>query len=332
MSITTNDLAKICGVSRTTVLRALNDTGRINADTKEMILQKAKEHGYRPDLLARGLARGRTYIIGVVVLDVKNRYFAQMLSMISTEARKRGYGVNIMLHDNDRELEKEQISRLVDYRVDGIILSSVNKGDEYVSFLNEQNIPIISVDNKIAEGFSFIGIRQKEAMRTATKQAIVRGYQKLVLVCPPISEDTLENIYVHMERYIGFSECVQENNIESVEYLLDWTYLDKVEACVDKNKKTAFICSADEFALAIMNKLRKKKLVPQKDYGIVGFDNIDILELFSPKLCTISNSVEEVAVTAVNALMALIDKEELSSADDVITEFLPYQFIEGETL
>ena len=105
MAITTKDLAQLCGVSRTTIHRALNGTGRIKPETKEMILQVAKEHGYRPDLLATGLAKGQTYNIGVVVLDVKNRYFAQMLSTISTEAYARGYGVNITLHSGDAGTE-----------------------------------------------------------------------------------------------------------------------------------------------------------------------------------------------------------------------------------
>mgnify|MGYP001637887677 CR=1 FL=1 len=131
MAITTKDLAQLCGVSRTTIHRALNGTGRIKPETKEMILQVAKEHGYRPDLLATGLAKGQTYNIGVVVLDVKNRYFAQMLSMISTEAYARGYGVNITLHGGDAGTEREQLTRLADYRVDGIILSSVNEGEAY---------------------------------------------------------------------------------------------------------------------------------------------------------------------------------------------------------
>ncbi len=119
MAITTKDLAQLCGVSRTTIHRALNGTGRIKPETKEMILQVAKEHGYRPDLLATGLAKGQTYNIGVVVLDVKNRYFAQMLSTISTEAYARGYGVNITLHGGDAGTEREQLTRLADYRLTG---------------------------------------------------------------------------------------------------------------------------------------------------------------------------------------------------------------------
>ena len=73
MAITTKDLAQLCGVSRTTIHRALNGTGRIKPETKVLILQVAKEHGSRPDLLATGLAKGQTYNSGVVVLDVKHR-------------------------------------------------------------------------------------------------------------------------------------------------------------------------------------------------------------------------------------------------------------------
>ena len=134
MSITTKDLARMCGVSRTTVHRALSDTGRINPQTRELILKTAKENDYRPDLLARGLVKGQTFYIGVVVLDVNNRYFSQLLSAIETEARKQGYFINITLHEKNKIMEREQLTRLVDYHMDGIILSSVNKGVEYRDF------------------------------------------------------------------------------------------------------------------------------------------------------------------------------------------------------
>ena len=93
MGITTKDLAQLCGVSRTTVHRALYGGGRIHPDTKEMILRVAREHDYRPDLLARGLVKGRTYYIGVVVMDVKNRYFSAMLSAISRVITRLPFGL-----------------------------------------------------------------------------------------------------------------------------------------------------------------------------------------------------------------------------------------------
>ena len=182
MAITAKELADMCGVSRMTVHRALTDTGRINPQTKELIQARAKEYGYRPDLLARGLVKGQTFYIGVVVLDVNNRYFSQMLSAIGTEARKRGYFVNITLHEENKEMEKEQLERLVDYHVDGIILSSVNQGKEYLDFLRSLDTPIVTIGNKIADGIPFVSIEEKKAAREATETILRNGYEKIVFV------------------------------------------------------------------------------------------------------------------------------------------------------
>ncbi|MBP3475659.1 MAG: LacI family DNA-binding transcriptional regulator [Lachnospiraceae bacterium] len=334
MGITTKDLAQICGVSRTTVHRALHGTGRINPDTKEMILRVAKENGYRPDLLARGLVKGQTFYIGVVVLDVKNRYFAQMLSTIGAEANKRGYFVNITLHGDDKETEENQLTRLADYHVDGIIVSSVNEGDQYKEFLESLDIPIVSVDNKIAEGIPFVGIDQKQAMMDAAGKVIDRNYEKIVFVCPPINNAGERNVYVHRERLKGFQELMARYGSIETGYLTDWNYLEHLDEMIDPVKKTAFVCTADEFALNIMKRLKKSGLRAGTHYGMIGFDNIDILDYVTPRLTTISNSVEEIAVTAVNLLFDLIEKkkEGIVPEPEEIVKILPYQFIEGETV
>ncbi len=332
MGITTKDLAQICGVSRTTVHRALHDgTGRINPDTKEMILRAARENGYRPDLLARGLVKGQTFNIGVVVLDVKNRYFAQMLSAIGVEANKRGYFVNITLHGNDKETEKNQLTRLVDYHVDGIIVSSVNEGGEYRKFLESLDVPIVSVDNKIADGIPFVGIDQRQAMRQAAEKVLEKGYTKLVYVCPPIDDQSERNIYVHRERLAGFQEAVEKTTEVETVYLLDWDYLEKVKEALHFPGRTAYICAADEFALDIMKYLKKEGRKAGMDYGIMGFDNIDVLDYVVPRLTTISNSVEEVAGAAVSLLFELIN-DKAAGRETKPPLFIRHRFIEGETI
>lgn len=334
MGVTTKDLAQICGVSRTTVHRALHGTGRINPDTKEMILRAAKENDYRPDLLARGLVKGQTFYIGVVVLDVKSRYFAQMLSTIGAEANKRGYFINITLHENDKETEKTQLTRLADYHVDGIIVSSVNEGEEYREFLDSLDIPVVSVDNKIADGVPFVGIDQKGAMMDAACKVIDRNYKKIVFVCPPIDYEGERNVYVHKERLKGFQEIMEQNGNIETGYLMDWNYLDRIDEVIDPVKKTAFMCTADEFALNIMKKLKKNGLRAGTDYGIIGFDDIDILDYVTPRLTTISNSVEEIGAASVKLLFDLIEKKRqgIVPKPEEIYKMLPYHFIEGETV
>ena len=334
MAVTAKELAQMCGVSRMTVHRALTDTGRINPQTKELILTKAKECGYRPDLLARGLVKGQTFYIGVVVLDVNNRYFSQLLSAIGTEARERGYFVNITLHEQNKEMEREQLERLVDYHVDGIILSSVNQGSEYRDFLNRLDTPIVTIGNKIAEDLPFVSIEEKKAAREATEEILRKGYEKIVFVCPPL-ERSEENTYVHRQRLDGFEEAVYSWNggrkpeAESVVIDRNEAYAARAyEELRNTNKRTAFFCSGDIFALDIMKYMSGEGIKAGKDYGIMGFDGIDMLDYVSPRLNTIYNPVEQVAKEAVKLLFNLMNGE----ADGTESIILDCKMIAGETL
>ena len=329
MSITTNDLAKLCGVSRTTVIRALNNTGRISDSTKQKILQTAKEHGYKPDLLARSLARGRTNTIGVIVLDSNNRYFSQMISAVSSIAEENGFGVSISLHTNDQQKEIEQLKRMAAYKVDGIILSSINEGEEYKKFLDDFGIPVVSVDNRIAKDIPFVGISQRKSMKAATAKVLAAGYKKIFFVCPPIKGNSNENIYVHRKRMEGFRQAIEEcdKHVE-VKYLLDWGYLEQIEA-LKITKDMAFVCVADEIALDIMMLLRHRGLTAGTDFGLHGFDAIDTLKYITPELDTVDNNVELVAKEAMKLLIEMINTNSVDKRKRII---VPFNLVEGTTI
>ena len=289
----------------------------------------AKEHGYKPDLLARSLAKGKTYTIGMVVLDSKNRYFAQMISAVSAEAEKLGYGVNINLHNNNPQKEMDKLKRMAAYKMDGIILSSINEGEEYRKFLAELGVPIVSVDNMIAEGIPFVDISQRKAMRAATEKVLEAGYTNLVFVCPPIEGNRDENTYVHKKRLEGFEQAVEKHKgkVETT-LLLDWDFA-KVIASMEITNKTAFVCTSDELALDIMMQLREQGYEAGKDYGLHGFDDIDTLRYISPRLNSVNNNVEMVAKEAIQFLFQLIEGKETDKDKRII---VPYELVDGETL
>lgn len=328
MRITTKELAEICGLSRTTVHRALHGTGRIKPETKEMILQVAKEHDYQPNLLARGLVKGKTYSIGVVILGVDNRYFSQVLDGILHEVNRNSYSANIMLHGMDKETEKNQISRLASYRVDGIILSSVNEGDEYIKFLKDLKIPIVTIDNRIAQGIPFVGIDNEKIMKRATNEVIKKEYERIIFVCPPLQDKEIENIYVHEKRTQGFLSAVKKHpEIESL--VIDtWNYKKEALKLLNNSKnKTAFICTGDMIALDMIEYLKDNGKHITKDYGIMGYDNIDFLRYLSPRLSTIDNCAQEVAEEAVSMLLDLMNQNETD-----INRIIRSKLIKGETI
>lgn len=308
MGVTINDVAKACGVSRGTVDRAFNNKPRINIETKEKILETAKKMGYRPDLLARSMVKGRTMSIGVVVFDLKNRIFAQLVNSIESQARKCNYFIDIMLQEEDPGLEIQLINTLVARRVDGIILCPVNKGISFNKFINDLPVPVLVIGNMLSQSIPFVGIDEYEAAQEATETIISKKYERVYFVCPPLENNKKENLYSHEQRLKGFRATIEKyGNIES-DVIDNWQYVSCIETLVkDKSKKTALFCSGDIYALNILRHLRNLGVKVPRDIGIMGFDGIDMLEYISPALSTVYYPVEKIGTRSVDTLIKLID-------------------------
>lgn len=328
MGITTKELAKLCGVSRGTVDRALNNKTRISKETKEKILKAADEYGYRPVLLARSLVKGRTFCIGVVVFDVKNHYFSQMLSAIESSCKAQQYVVYFAMHEKDKNLEFELIQNLIDRRVDGLIICPVNKGQKFNDFLKTLEVPVVIIGNKVSRDVPYIGINEEKASFEATSLIISKGYENICFVCPPLIDEKNENIHTHKQRLLGFKKAVKQNGKVDSIVIGDWRYLDEsINIANRATKKTAFFCSGDIYALTLLKEFRKKGYLIPQQFGLMGFDNIDMLEYITPSITTVANSIEDVAKKSVECLLKLISHNEVNSIN-----YVSHTIIQGETI
>jgi len=329
MSITVNQIAEKCGVSRTTVLRALNNKGSISGETKKKILSVAKEYKYRPNLIARSLHHGRTMSLGIVTINIENMYFVQSLSIINKEAEKRGYFTNIVVCDESLEGEKKLIQGLAERQMDGILLSPINKGKEFEEFLLSLNIPIVCLGNQVSESITTVQVNEMNGAADAAEFIVSKGYKNIVFICPPLSAKKEQNIYVHEQRLKGFKEAMSKHPDIGSSVVGETDFLPVVKKILkEKTEKTAFLCSGDSYALNIMRWGRERKLSIPEDFGLMGFDNISTLEYVSPKLTTVSTNVEGVAATAITELLAQIE------AEDYVPKsiYLKYRILDGETL
>jgi LacI family transcriptional regulator len=331
VQVTTKDIAKACGVSLGTVDRALHGKPRIDPATKALVLRTAKELGYRPDLLARGLVKGRTMSIGVVAFDVKNRYFAQLVSSIEMAAKRRGYFINITLHEDDPAMERRLIESLVDRRADGLILCPVGRGPEFARYLEGLGLPLVVIGNLVSAKLPFVGLDEKRAAKDAVEHILARGYERVAFVCPPLSEREGGVMYSHEQRLAGFEEAMaprgRGKGPESI-ILGDWNYEGVLASVVESSpRRTAFFCSGDIFALNCLKRLGEKGIGVPSEAGIMGFDNIDTLDYVAPRLATVDNPVAAIGEKAVESLLALIDGEEVPPA-----AMLPHRIIEGGSL
>jgi LacI family transcriptional regulator len=219
MNITIKDIAAKCGISKGTVDRAINNRPGVNEETKAFILRTAAEMGYRPHYLASSLVTGKTKSIGVVVFDLHNTFFAQLLDAISNKAKEFNYFVYITLTEKNPTQEVECIEHLVNGRVDGLILCPINIGDSFESYLKETRIPVVTVMNKLEDAsFSHSDINTRQAMHDATRYVISKGYERIVYFSPPLAYEGITNISSQKQRLLGHLDALGSTpaSIESV--------------------------------------------------------------------------------------------------------------------
>lgn len=330
MPITVNEIAQKCGVSRTTVLRALNENGSVGEKTREKILAVAEEYNYRPNLLARSLKHGRTMSLGVVTINVENLYFVQSLNSINREAEKHGYFTNIVVCDDNTESEKKLIRELADRQMEGLLISPINKGKEFEDFLLSLNIPVVCIGNNVSDSLTTVGVNEMKAAQEAVELIVSKGYDTVVFVCPPLSMSEQKNIYSHEQRLEGVKKAEKEFTDKTFMVIESMDYANEALKLLKKNKqnKIAFLCSGDEYALKLMKYVGNEGYTAPDNFGLMGFDNIGILDYITPRLTTVATNFEGVASTAVNELLHQIEEKEYVAKSICLN----YKIMDCETL
>lgn len=286
--ISTTKIAEICGVSQGTVDRALNNRAGINKNTKEKILSVAREYGYRPNIHARSIAGGKSHLIGVVIFDLKNQYFSDLLTQVEFYCNCLAYSTVVMFTDKDPQKEIQCIQDLYQLSVDGIVLCPSNSGEEYENFLLSLDIPVITFGNRLSK-FPYVGINNTTAVRETVEYIAKEGYKKLIFVKPELKQ---KNIFAQKERLETFIEICKNVGIA---YSI--TNLTDAESQIDSNERCAFICPTDIYAIKLL------PIVKKHGAGIIGFDNVRLIDELGLVLDSVSYDVALTAKTAVDHIV-----------------------------
>jgi len=268
--ITTSQLARICRVSQGTVDRALNNRPGINQKTKQHILDAAKKYGYSPNLSTTTVSGSKSMLYGIVLFDLNNDYFSRFIMDFEILCKKIGYNSIVMFTHNDLQTEIGCINQLVHLGVDGIVLCSVGKGEEYSAFLKSLNVPVVTIGNRI-EDIPFVGINDYCAMRDITRYAVDKGYREFIYYAPVLRKRDTENIYAQEERYRAFIDEVERRNMKH--YLA--VNQEELLSAIKQSSRCAVLCPSDYYAIRVLNIIRDVRLV---GLGVTGFDNCDILK------------------------------------------------------
>ncbi len=329
ITATIKDIAKACGVSEGTVDRALNNRSGIKKETKEYILQMAEELNYRPNQLASCLAKGSSKTIGVVCAGLSNPFFSSFVEAIERTAYENGYYLTLILTHGKREKEMEGIAYLAERRVDGLIIMPLGQGKEYEQALLKQKLPIVTVYNRISDRFVHVDVDGRQIMRDAVSRIREKGYSRIAYMDLGYGSpcDLGNNRYSLNQRRQGYIDSIEEYAMGEPVIMtrLDWEPLEQFIRA--DGGKPAILCPFDDAAIRVMNLMRNHDILVPEQVGVMGFDNISILDSISPRLCSVDCEMKDLGKKAFSTLLQIIQGEE--KVCDYTTS---YTFTDGESL
>jgi LacI family transcriptional regulator len=309
MSFTTKDLARICGVSLGTVDRAFRNRSGIKPETRERILAAALEHGYKPNILARNLKNRRTNEIGLIVHDLENEFFAQLVNAIQEIAWARDYFLQIAISRRDEKRERAALEHMAGRNVDGILLFPASSGESFDAFLHSLDRPIVTIANKVSPAWPFVGLSDRAVMRELTSSVIAKGYERLVFVGPLRASREKINLYEIEERYAGFLEAVGAAKGVEGRLVAGSDYVEEIASIDASEARTAILCCSDIFALEILEDFTRRGLSVPESVGLAGFDSIYALRFIRPRLSTVEYPIQRMGEIAFSILVSNRDSE-----------------------
>ncbi len=312
---TISDVARRAGVSTTTVSRVMNNkTAGISGKTRERILAVMEEMNYRPSQLARSIALARSNIIGVIIPDVSNLFYPQMLRGIDDTISGQGYSMMLFNSDSDPEREKKQLLAMIDNRVDGVILCSGVSNEAFLKDYRAYGTPLVMIGRTFDSDYADATITgdNERGMYASASYMIGHGHRDILYL-----DGTAESSGA-IHRIQGFRHAMQDAGIPlnpqmilQGEFSIQYGY-DIVTSLLEEEMRfTAIVSGSDLVAIGAIKALHARGLRVPEDIEVIGFDNIELSEIYEPRLSTVSKPHYDIAAQAAKMLMAIINKEEL---------------------
>jgi LacI family transcriptional regulator len=323
MPVTLADIARELGVSKMTVSRAINNNPLISPQTRKKVLEVAHRLNYQPNQHARALATNRSYLIGIIVPDLMNLYFAEVIRAIETVARPAGFQLLICVTDEDTTREIEEVEALL-HRTDGLIVNSVFPPNETRSYrrMLAKGAKIVLVDRTLENlKCPSVVTDNVKVGQLATEHLIALGHKR-------IGHLRGDSSSVSSERFEGYKDALARHKLRFNKSLARDCGLLESEGyqamrswLAEGDVPEAIFAVNDPAAIGAMRALEEARLRAGKDVALVGAGNIHYGEMLRVPLTTVSWSRSEMGSNAARLLIELIESKNLPArAQRVVLE------------
>ena len=333
MAVTIKELSAACGLSISTVSKALNDYPDVSAETRELVRATAAKLGYRPSAIARGLKIGRTFNLGVLYSDdsasgFTHNYFAPVLESFKNEAEHRGYDITFITHRTDRN-NMTYLQHCLYRNVDGVCIVNCHFDDPEARELLSGPLPVVTIDHMF-HNRSCIESENRQGMTELTRHILSKGHTRIAYI---FGEETA----VTTIRRTSFLRAMQEAGLSvPQEYLIHSQYhhpaaaREATQKLLALHKRPTCIIMADDYAaLGGLEAIRDAGLRVPQDISVAGYDGVGILQMCRPQLTTVQQDTLRIGQAAARKLVHLIEQPH-TTFQEIIS--IPCRLIPGETV
>ncbi|WP_025027773.1 LacI family DNA-binding transcriptional regulator [Caldalkalibacillus mannanilyticus] len=330
MKVTIEDIAKEANVSIATVSRVINNTKAVSPELRQRVYDVIQKRNFKPNALAKGLITNKTHIIGIVVPDISNSIFGALTKGINSVCEQKGYTLMVCDSGGQKEKELELLEILTDKKVDGLLFAGVEINGSLVKEMKNKDYPIVLVTQEAADGDEEIKTvihDNVKATYDAVSFLIKNGHKKIALIGGP------ENDFSSgQKRLKGFRLALEEHKIDVPDSYIehgDFSFNSGFR-CMKKIYEensvlpTAVMVCNDVMAIAAIRFLEGANMNVPGDISIMGFDDSEYANYFSPELSTVRISYFDEGEKAAKTLFKLIDNKHTNIPT---TQFIPHKII-----
>ncbi len=310
---TIKDIAKVVGVSHTTVYRALNDKPRISRSTKERIISIARKYNYRPNVLAQSLVLGRTKTLGLVITTIVNPFYPELAKGIEDTARSLGYTIFLCSTNFDISLERLYIDMLRSRGVDGIIFTSAHTHDPNITRLVKEQFPLILVNRRsygspVMDRTDYVVVENAKGGFIAVEHLIKMGHKRIGIISgSPDSSAAVERLEGARKAFSEYGLNPADLLVSEGDFLKPSGYEIARKFLNLKDPPSAIFGVNDYMALGAYEAVLDSGLRVPDDIALIGFNNITFCAMKSIELSTIGQKKYEMGSIAVHILIDKIE-------------------------
>lgn len=305
------EIAKRANVSTATVSRTLNQSGPVKAATARKVWRAVTELNYYPNSHARTLVSGRSRLIGLIVSDITNPFFPELIRTFESLASQKQYDLLLTSTDYDTSRMTACLRRMLERKVDGVAMMTSEMDLSLIKELSRRSLPIVFMDvGQMGPRMSHVSIDYGNGVRQAVDHVVELGHRQVAFITGPLdlhSARTRRQAFVDGMRHHRLAP--ERKLIREGTHTAEGGQKAMAELLRLAKPPTAVVCSNDWTAIGALHAIHAAGLRVPEDISLVGFDDIPLASYTNPALTTVRMSARDVGATAFQALFALIGQE-----------------------